>query len=116
MDKVIIARMGVEGGGITVYGSQSNGVWSFWTEGSSMCLDDNDDEAWQSWTSEPVKKLDLVLPKDWPIFYPVTIDREFVEWFRTNYEAARASMHEDQRRYQEQHPHRRWSEVLSVPS
>jgi len=28
--------MRVEGGGITIYGSQSEGVWSFWTEGTPM--------------------------------------------------------------------------------
>ena len=47
MDKVAIVEMGVEGGGITIYGSQSDGVWSFWTEGSSMDLDDNDEEVWR---------------------------------------------------------------------
>jgi hypothetical protein len=43
MDKRLIVKMGIEGGGVTIYGSQSNDVWSFWTEGSSMYLDDNDD-------------------------------------------------------------------------
>jgi hypothetical protein len=44
MDKVLIAEMGVEGDGITIYGSQSDGVWSLWTESTSMDLDENDDE------------------------------------------------------------------------
>jgi hypothetical protein len=107
--------MGVEGGGITIYGSQSNGVWSFWTEGSSMYLDDNDDEAWQSWTSEPVNSLDLVLPKDWPIFYPSEIHPDLVDWYRANYYTVKASMPEHERRSQEKHWHGCWSEALGLP-
>ena len=61
VDKVLMAEMGVEGGGITIYGSQLEGVWSFWTEGNSMELDDNDHEVWRSWSSEPVSSLDLVV-------------------------------------------------------
>jgi hypothetical protein len=115
MDKVLIADFGVEGGGITIYGGQSDGVWSFWTEGSSMDLDENDDMVNRSWTSEPVNSLDLVVPKDWPIFYPSKIHPDFVDWFRTNYDPTRESLPEDQRRYQEKHPHRQWSEILGLP-
>jgi hypothetical protein len=115
VDKVIIAQMGVEGGGITIYGSRSEGVWSFWTEGSSMELDDNDDEVWRSWTSEPVKSLDLVVPKDWPIFHPSKIHPDFVDWFRTTYDLARASMPEHERRSQEKHRHGHWLNLLGLP-
>ena len=80
-----------------------------------MYLDDNDDEAWQSWTSEPVNSLDLVLPKDWPIFFPTSIHPEFVGWFRTNFDAVRASLPEDQRRYQDNHRHWRWLKILGMP-
>jgi hypothetical protein len=82
MDKVLIAEMGVEGGGTTIYGSQSEGVLSFWTQGSSMDLDENDNAVWRSWTSEPVTSLDLVVPNDWPVFYPSKLHFDFVEWFR----------------------------------
>ena len=102
MDKVLIAEMGVEGGGITIFGRKSEGVWSFWTEGTSMDLDENDDEVWRSWSSEPVSSLDLVLPKDWLMFYPLKIHPEFVDWFREAYEKARASLPEDHRRYQDE--------------
>lgn len=115
MDKLLIAQMAVEGGGITIYGSQAKGVWSFWTEGNSIDLDENDDEVWRSWSSEPVSSLDFVLPKDWPVFYPSKIHPEFVEWFRRNYDKVRASLPEDQRRYQDKRRHERWSEVLSLP-
>ena len=57
MDKVVIAGMGVEGGGVTVYGRRAGGVWSFWQEGSSMDLDENDDEVWREWSSDPVPDL-----------------------------------------------------------
>jgi hypothetical protein len=69
-DKLLIAKVGVEGGGHSVYGKRCNGGWSFWTEGTSMDLDENDDEVWRSWSSDRVADLDLVLPRKWPLFYP----------------------------------------------
>jgi len=116
MDKVLIAQMGIEGGGVTIFGSQSEGVWTFWTEGTSMDLDENDDEVWRSWWSEPVSSLDLVVPHDWPIFYPSKFHPDFVEWFRANYDKVRASLLEDQRRYQDKHRHGQWLEALGMPT
>jgi hypothetical protein len=52
VDKLLIAEMAVEGGGITIFGSQSEGIWSFRTEGRSLDVDENDDEVWRSWSSE----------------------------------------------------------------
>ena len=115
MDTILIADIGVEGGGITIYGSKSEGVWSFWTEDSSIELDENDDEVWRSWSSQPVSSLDVVLSRGWPMFYPSKIHSDFVEWFLANYEEARSTLPEDQRRYQDKHRHERWSEALSLP-
>jgi hypothetical protein len=115
MNKILIVEIGMEGGGVTVYGSQSEGVWSFWTEGTSIDFDENDHEVWRSWSSEPVSSLDLVLPKDWPIFYPVKIHPEMVDWFRANYDKVRGSMPEEQRRYQEKHRHGHWMTILGMP-
>jgi hypothetical protein len=97
MNKVLIASIGVEGGGLTTFGRESEGIWSFWSEGSSMDLDENEDEVWRSWSSELVGSLDLVLPKDWPPLSPIKIHQEFVGWCRANYDLARASMHEQER-------------------
>jgi hypothetical protein len=66
MDKVLIAEIGVEGAGIWIYGRQSEGVWTFWNEGTSMDLDESDDEIWRSWSSEPVNSLDLLLRRNGP--------------------------------------------------
>jgi hypothetical protein len=114
MDKVLVARMGVEGGGITIYGSQSEGVWAFWKESTSMALDENDDEVWRSSSSEPVTNFELVVPHDWPMFSPSTIHPDFVEWFRANYDKVRASMPENQRRHQDEHRHGHWLQVLGL--
>jgi len=112
MDKVLIADIGVEGGGVTIFGKKSENVWSFWSEGTSMELDENDDESWRSWSSEPVSSLNLVLPNDWPLFHPAEIHPDFLEWFRDAYEMARAILPEDQRRYQYEHRHRHWLKVF----
>jgi hypothetical protein len=42
MDNVVIVKMGVEGGGVTIYGRQTDGIWSLWNEGVSMYFDEND--------------------------------------------------------------------------
>ena len=83
---LVIACMGVEGGGATVYGHQENGEWSFWQEGSSMYLDDNDDEAWKSWATDPVADLLSALPKGWFKMHPTEIHPEFVTLLRNEYE------------------------------
>ncbi len=115
MDKVVVADIGMEGGGITIFGIRSDGAWSFWTEGTSIDLDENDREVWRSWSSERVSSLDLVLPKDWPVFYPIKIHPDVEGWFRTNYEAARASLPEEERRYQENRRHGHWLHILGMP-
>jgi len=115
MDKVLIADIGVEGGGVKIFGKKSESVWSFWTEDTSMDLDENDDEVWRSWSSEPVGSLDLVLPNEWHRFYPVEIHPDFLEWFREAYEKARSTLPEDQRRYHDEHRHGHWMEVLGMP-
>ena len=62
MEKIIAADLGLEGGGCTIYARQTDGVWWFWQEGSSMALDENDDEVWRSWSTEPVTDLIAALP------------------------------------------------------
>ena len=76
-----------------------------------MDLDENDDEVWRSCSSEPVGDLDLVVPKDWLMFHPVTIHPEFVEWFRARYNAALLTLPQTQRLYHEEHRHRHWQKV-----
>jgi hypothetical protein len=115
MDKVLIAVIGVEGGGIEIFGRHSKGIWSFWGEGTSIDLDENDDDFWRSWTSEPVSSLALVLPNDWPLYAPVKIHPDFLDWFRATYESVRETLPKDLRRSQEEHRHGRWLEVLGLP-
>jgi len=115
MDKALIADIGVERGGVTIFGKKSESIWLFWTEGTSMDLDENEDEVWRSWSSESVSSLDLALPSDWPLFHPVQIRPDFLDWFRAAYEKARGALPDDVRRYQDEHRHGRWLEVLAMP-
>jgi hypothetical protein len=94
MDKVVIAGMGLEGGNVTIYGRRVDGVWSFWQEGSSMNLDENDDEVWRGWSTDPVPELSLALPGQWWKMCPTEVHPEFVSQLRGEYErrwAAEAS-------------------------
>ena len=65
MSHTIIAKMGIAGGGCTIYGQQVGGGWSFWQGRTSMALDENLDEVWRQWTSEPIANLLDALPKTW---------------------------------------------------
>lgn len=81
--KQLILEVGVEGGGASLYGTRTPlGDWIFFTEGSSMGLDDNDDEYWSNWTSEKVSTLEeglkLVYPDSgWVLFHPMEVHPEF---------------------------------------
>jgi hypothetical protein len=115
MEKTLIASMGIEGGGATIYGRRSEGVWMFWTQGSTIDLDENDLDFWRSWSTEPVNSLDDVLPSEWPVFSPIEIHPDFLDWFREAYEKKRSELSVDKRRYQDNHVHERWSRILCVP-
>jgi hypothetical protein len=111
MDKVVIAKLGVEGGGVTIFGHRVDGVWSFWQQGTAMYLDENDDEDWRSWTTEPVPELPLALPEEWSMMYPSEVHPEFVEQFRREYERCLA-MQDRGRAMRSQHE--RWQELLGI--
>jgi len=112
MDPITVAALGLEGGGLTIYGSPEGGSWVFWTKGSSIAMDENDSEEWRYWTTEPVADLNSLLPAEWPLFYPMEIHPEFKGWFRGHYEKACSMLREDQRKYQIEHPGSEWREIL----
>jgi hypothetical protein len=51
-DKEMVLELGVEGGGAAIFRTPlASGGWQFHVEGSSIYLDENDDEAWRRWSS-----------------------------------------------------------------
>jgi hypothetical protein len=91
MDNVVIVKMGFEGGGVTIYGRQTDGVWSLWNEGVSMYFDENDEENWRCWSSDPVSELSELLPKEWWQMSPTKVHPEFVAPLRREYERFRSA-------------------------
>jgi hypothetical protein len=112
VDKVIIARLRVEGGGATILGRVVGDRWVFWQDGSSIALDADVNEEWRKWESDPVYELSAVLPADWPLMFPSNVHPDFVGWFRDHYEAVRASVRDDLRPYQSGSPNWRWRRVF----
>lgn len=46
----LVLELGLEGGGLSVYRTPTgSGAWQFHVAGSTIDLDENDDEAWRSW-------------------------------------------------------------------
>lgn len=77
-----VLELGVEGGGATIYRTPLDaGGWQFHVEGSSMYLDENDDEDWRSWTSESgqIREALRSVAKDgsWVLFYPMFVHSEY---------------------------------------
>src|SRR5262249_41809490 len=59
-----------------------SGGWQFHVEGSSLYLDENDDEGWRSWSSEPVLSIEEAVrliadDGSWIFFSPVGVHPEF---------------------------------------
>jgi len=82
-EKEMVLELGVEGGGATIYRTAvASDGWQFHVEGSSMFLDENDDEDWRSWTSEPVPTIRDALRSiaddgSWVFFHPISIHPEY---------------------------------------
>ena len=82
-EKESVLELGVEGGGATIYRTPlGTGGWQFHVEGTSMYLDENDDEDWRSWTSEPVQTIQEALRSvaedgSWVFFHPISVHAEY---------------------------------------
>ncbi|MCX6379948.1 MAG: hypothetical protein NT023_10810 [Armatimonadetes bacterium] len=111
MDKVIIAEVGLEGGGLKLCGCQSNGVWLFWQEGTSMDMDENDDEVWRSWATDPVPALALALPEKWCEMYPIRVHKDFVAPLHHEYVRCQDTQNSDA---MERHRHESWLKVFAA--
>ena len=82
-EKELVLELGVEGGGATVYRTpRASGGWQFHVEGTSMFLDDNDEEGWRSWTSDPVPTIQDALRSiaedgSWVLYHPRSVHPEY---------------------------------------
>lgn len=77
----VIVDLGIEGGRLTIYRVMRDGVWAFWASGTSLGLDDNDDEIWTAWRSNQTERdFASLLPQDWPAFYPLFVHPDCVPW------------------------------------
>jgi hypothetical protein len=114
VDKVIIARLGLEGGGATIFGRVVGDRWGFWQGGFSITLDADDNEEWRTWESDSAADLSAIVPAKWPLMFPSDVHPDFVGWFREHYEAARASLSECEWAYQARSPHSDWREVFGL--
>lgn len=79
----LILSLGMEGGGVSVHRTTlALGGDRFHVEGSSLCLDANDDEVWKYWNTEPVETLEEALRMIdqsgfWVLFHPISVHPQF---------------------------------------
>ncbi len=113
MDNLLVAELGVEGGGCSISRRQDDGSWAFWQDDSSVEF--ADEELSCSWSSEPVPDLWLAVPKEWPLYHVLKIHPEFVAWFWENDEAARRSLDQSLREMQAEYIHQRSARFFGLP-
>ena len=82
-DNEMVLQLGVEGGGATVFRTPfGSGGWQFHVEGSSMFLDENDDEDWRSWQSQRFPNIEdavrsISADGEWVVFYPISVHPDY---------------------------------------
>jgi hypothetical protein len=109
---ILIIRLAVEGGGAKVFGREVDGVWSYWHEGNSIQEEDDEDNDWKRWTSQPVANLADALPSIWVMMSPIELHPSFIGRFREQYEVQLAKLSAEERVMQK-HRHGDWLEILS---
>lgn len=112
MSEILIAELATEGGGAMICGKQINNQWVFWYKGDSICLDENADEDWRYWTSNEVDDLRAALPKEWIMFYPISIHQGFLVWFQKAYEEELKTLPADRRKTHENFMAQYWRTIL----
>ena len=112
MARELIIRLGAEGGSVTIYGIQTDGIWSFQSESSSIDIDDDDNEVWLHRSSDPTDNFEELLPGYWPILFPLEIHPDFVSRFRAIYESACMRLEDDRYGTQIRRRHREWLQIF----
>jgi hypothetical protein len=113
-DKESVLHVGVEGGGATVFRTPlDSGGWTFYVGGSSMDMDENDDEVWRSWEPEPYLRIEDAVKSisndgGWLFFYPISIHPDYrVAIWELVQETAR-NLSEEQRHLWNDRRRERW--------
>ena len=110
MDKTLILSLGCEGAGAYIYGIRKNCTWTFWRESTCMDFDENNEEIWRSYKSEPVLDFLSALPMNWWMLYPTDPPHlDFVEKLCEEYKNCRKPINDEYL----QCLHIRWTEVLN---
>ncbi len=81
----LIALVGCEGGGVSVYGRRYPKGWRFFCEVNESYFDEEEHHA----ISQETDNIMELLPKNWPHLCPIEIHPEFLDWFRFEYDMAR---------------------------
>ena len=99
----IVFELGFEGGGIEVTRfTTADGKIYFRNSGTSMRLDDNDDEEWVDWQGEPTTSFegalrDMKLGKDMLCIVPIQLHQEYRDQVRRYVEEILADVTKEDR-------------------
>jgi hypothetical protein len=111
MDNILILSIGGEGAGADIYGAHEGSDWTFWREGACMDFDENDEEVWRSYTTEPVSDFLSALPMHWWMLCPTDPPHAaFVDRLREEYARCCKTMDEN---FFPRLQRERWTEALT---
>lgn len=112
-----VVRLGVEGGGLEIFGHKSrDGTWRFTTRGTSVEITaDGNDAVTVSGVPECKDLADCLWPA-WVMTHPWKIHPELRGWFRERYEAAVAALPDYRKKMQRQFRDPQWQRLFaSIP-
>jgi hypothetical protein len=111
--EIVVLNIGMEGGGVTILGREDNGTWRFWCQGSTIALDENDDEEWRDWTSDTKPTIAELLPSFWHACFPLTVHPAFRDEIRALYYAHLEALSEHERNLFGGHSRYNWEQLFS---
>ena len=84
-EKELILDITCEGGGQKTFGRKDQSEWVFWSEGSSMDLDEDDVDYTSSWNTPEASDFLGTLPDKWISFHPLFLHPEFASQLKQAY-------------------------------
>lgn len=93
----LVLELACEGGGETIFRRRTERGWVYWSAGSTMDFDANDDDYWRTWREEETANLGDLLSSSLVFLSLLKIHPEYRDWMREVYRSLRLMLEEDAR-------------------
>ena len=83
----VVVELATEGGGETIFRCRSRNGWVYWSDGSTIDMDEDDVDFVRDWHCSETEDFFVLLPSFWPHLSPLQIHPEWRDWFWKSYGA-----------------------------